>query len=111
MRLRWLLKANLIPPILYKVARGEGAERGITTAAGNWERIERPAPACFPAHPSLFRDLVRLASRMAHKHPGLVFRVRLVWLSSLPPATLLPPLLLRFLDKLVKVLLEVGKGG
>jgi hypothetical protein len=56
LRLRWLLRANLIPPILYKVARGEGAERGIERVLGNWERIERKKLACVPANPSLLRE-------------------------------------------------------
>ena len=80
-RLRWLLRASLIPPILHRLARGEGAERR------NWERIERERErerierktlAHVPANPSLFRDLARLACDIAHRHRGLVARVRVV---------------------------------
>jgi len=109
-RLRWLLRANLIPPLLLSVKR-EGAERGLC----NWERIERKrierhALARIPANPSLLRsnkELSALLLRLAREHRGLVVRLRFVWLSSLPPARLLPPALLRPFDRVVRLELEL----
>ena len=110
-RLRWLLRANLIPPLLLALKR-EGAERGITTAAGNWERIERSALARIPANPSLLNERQNLSAlllRLARRHGAV--RLRLVWLSSLTPAMLLPPALLRLLgDRVVRLELELSKG-
>ena len=110
-RLRWLLRANLIPPLLLALRR-EGAERGITTAAGNWERIERKKLACVPANPSLLNERQNLSAlllRLAREHRGLVVRLRFVWLSSLPPAKLLPPVLIRLWDRVVRLELELSK--
>ena len=110
-RLRWLLRANLIPPLLLSVKR-EGAERGITTAADNWERIERKKLARIPANPSLLRsnkELSALLLRLARRHGAV--RLRLVWLSSLTPAMLLPPAFIRLLgDRVVRLELELSKG-
>jgi len=113
-RLRWLLRASLIPPLLLTLRR-EGAERGL----GNWERIERgklERPlARVPANPSLLRnreELSGLLLRLAHRREGLWVRLRLVWLSSLPPARLLPPVLVRALgDRVVRLELEAGSAG
>lgn len=109
-RLRWLLKASLIPPLLLSLRR-EGAGRGPC----RWERIEGSVLAKVPANPSLLererQGLSTLLFRLAHKHRGHVVRLRLVWLSALPPCQLLPPLLLRSLDRVVRLELEVGKGG
>jgi hypothetical protein len=90
----------------------EGAERGISEALGNWERIERKRLARVPANPSLLRnreELSRLLLRLAHKHRGHVVRLRLVWLSALPPARLLPPALVQPFDRVVRLELEVSK--
>ena len=109
-RLRWLLRANLIPPLLTELKR-EGAERGIERVLGNWERIERSALARIPANPSLLRDregVSALLLRLAREHRGLVVRLRLVWLSSLTPAKLLPPVLIRLWDRVVRLELEVS---
>ena len=110
-RLRWLLRANLIPPLLLSVKR-EGAERGLC----NWERIERKrierhALARIPANPSLLRsnkELSALLVRLTREHRGLWVRLRLVWLSSLTPAMLLPPAFIRLLgDRVVRLELEL----
>jgi len=112
-RLGWLLRANLIPPLLLALKR-EGAERGIERVLGNWERIERHALARIPANPSLLNERQNLSAlllRLTREHRGLVVRLRFVWLSSLPPARLLPPALLRLLgDRVVRLELELSKG-
>jgi len=111
-RLRWLLRANLIPPLLLSVKR-EGAERGLC----NWERIERKriersALARIPANPSLLRsnkELSALLVRLTREHRGLWVRLRFIWLSSLTPAMLLPPAFIRLLgDRVVRLELEVS---
>ena len=111
-RLRWLLRANLIPPLLTELKR-EGAERGKKEELGNWERIERKKLARVPANPSLLnkrQNLSALLLRLAREHRGLVVRLRFVWLSSLPPAKLLPPVLIRLWDRVVRLELELSKG-
>jgi len=111
-RLRWLLRANLIPPLLPALRR-EGAERGIERVLGNWERIERSALARIPANPSLLRsnkELSALLVRLTREHRGMCVRLRFIWLSSLTPAMLLPPALLRLLgDRVVRLELELSK--
>jgi hypothetical protein len=111
-RLRWLLRANLIPP-LFLVQKREGAERGIERVLGNWERIERHMLARVPANPSLLeserQDLSALLVRLARER-NLWVRLRLVWLSSLTPAMLLPPAFIRLLgDRVVRLELELSK--
>ena len=110
-RLRWLLRASLIPPLLLALKR-EGAERGLC----NWERIERERIegkklARVPANPSLLNERQNLSAlllRLARRHGAV--RLRLVWLSSLTPAMLLPPALLRLLgDRVVRLELELSK--
>ena len=108
-RLRWFLRASLIPPLLLSLRR-EGAERGPC----NWERIERKRVerplAKVPANPSLLRsnkELSALLLRLARKHPGWV-RLRFIWLSSLFPTRLLPPVLIRLLgDRVVRLEIEL----
>ena len=107
-RLRWLLRASLIPP-LFLVQKREGAERGLC----NWERIERKrierhASAKVPANPSLLNERQNLSAlllRLARRHGAV--RLRLVWLSSLFPAKLLPPALVRPFDRVVRLELEL----
>jgi len=111
-RLRWLLRASLIPP-LFLVQKREGAERGLC----NWERIERrrierERLAKVPVNPSLLSEresLSRLLLRLAQRHPGAWVRLHFIWLSSLPPAGLLPPALLRPFDRVVRLELVLSK--
>ena len=106
-RLGWLLRANLIPPLLPALRR-EGAERGIERVLGNWERIERHMLARVPANPSLLNERQNLSAlllRLARRHGAV--RLRLVWLSSLFPAKLLPPALVRPFDRVVRLELEL----